>query len=326
MPNIRLRVAQVFSTNLANDLLGKTINTSLFVLIFANVVAIVLESEAALETKYYAWFHFFDVFSVIIFTIEYFARLWSCVDLPNTIDNKSAFKIRLKYMFTPMAIVDLLAILPFYLSMFLALDLRFLRVLRLLRIFKLTRYSAAMRILTSVLKEEMPALVAAYFIMFTIIVLASSGIYLLEHKVQPEEFGSIPSAMWWAVTTLTTVGYGDVTPITSAGKVFGGIITLVGISMVALPTGIIASGFGNTFRRNRQKYEHEVEQAFADGILTTNDQDKLCEMQSTLGISDGDAKPIYLEALHHRFKGLPVKCPKCGVELLKKNEDEQYRS
>jgi len=321
MHKIRHRVAQIFSTNLATDYLGKSVNFSLFVLIFANVVAIVLESEVTLEEQYYDEFRMFDVFSVVVFTIEYFARLWSCIDLPKNTDKKSAFKTRLKYMITPMAIIDLLAILPFYLSMFIVLDLRFLRVLRLLRIFKLTRYSAAMRILTSVLKEEMPALVAAYFIMFTIIILASSGIYLLEHKVQPEEFGSIPSAMWWAVTTLTTVGYGDVTPITKAGKVFGGIITLVGISMVALPTGIIASGFSNTFRRNRQKYELEVEQAFADGILTTHEQTKLQEIQQALGINEGDAKPIYLEALHHRFKNLPVNCPKCGAELLKKNEE-----
>lgn len=320
MPTIRHRVAQVFSANLSSDLLGKSINVALFVLIFANVVAIVLESETVLEVKYYHFFHIFDVFSVIVFTFEYFARLWSCVDLPANTKTKSAIKARLKYMLTPMAIVDLLAILPFYLSMFIVLDLRFLRVLRLLRIFKLTRYSAAMRILTTVLKEEMPALIAAYFIMFTIIVLASSGIYLLEHKIQPQEFGSIPSSMWWAVTTLTTVGYGDVTPVTTAGKVFGGIITLVGVSMVALPTGIIASGFGNTFRRNRQKYELEVEQAFADGTLTTNEQEKLREIQSALGISDGDAQPICLEALHHKFKKLPTSCPHCGTELLKKNE------
>jgi voltage-gated potassium channel len=317
MLNIRQRVAQVFSTNLANDLLGKIINTALFVLIFANVVAIVLESEAAIEKEYYQFFHWFDVFSVIIFTVEYFARIWSSVDLP-TNEQQTPFKARLKYMLTPMAIVDLLAILPFYLSMFMVLDLRFLRVLRLLRIFKLTRYSAAMRILTSVLKEEMPALIAAYFIMFTIIVLASSGIYLLEHKIQPDDFGSIPLSMWWAVTTLTTVGYGDVTPITTAGKIFGGIITLVGISMVALPTGIIASGFGNTFRRNREKYELEVEQAFADGVLTPEEQNKLREIQTALGISDGDARPIYLEVLHQRFKNLPVNCPSCGTELLKK--------
>jgi len=318
MSHFRHRLAQIFSTNIANDLFGKIINGALFLLIFANVVAIILESEVALEAKYYHWFHFFDVFSVMIFTVEYFARLWSCVDLPNVDSEKTHFKTRLKYMFTPMAIIDLLAILPFYLSMFFVLDLRFLRVLRLLRIFKLTRYSAAMRILTAVLRDEMPALISAYFIMFTIIVLASSGIYLLEHKVQPEEFGSIPSAMWWAVTTLTTVGYGDVTPITKAGKVFGGIITLVGVSMVALPTGIIASGFGNTFRRNRLKYELEVEQAFADGVLSTNEQEKLKEIQQLLGLTDGDAKPIYLEALHHRFKHLPVNCPHCGAKLLQK--------
>ena len=322
MLSVRNRVAQIFSTNIANDYLGKFVNGSLFLLIFANVIAIILESVASIEQEYGHIFQAFDTFSVIIFTLEYFARIWSSVDLPEYEGQQTPFKTRLKYMITPMAIVDLLAIIPFYLSMFFVLDLRFLRVFRLLRIFKLTRYSAAMKILISVLKEEMPALVAAYFIMFTIIILASSGIYLLEHKIQPEEFGSIPSSFWWAVTTLTTVGYGDVTPITTAGRVFGGIITLVGMSMVALPTGIIASGFGNMFRRNRQKYELEVEQAFEDGILTVKEQQKLHDIQSALGISDDDAKPIYLEALHHRFKNLPVNCPRCGLELLKKNPEQ----
>jgi len=320
MSIIRKRVAQIFSTNIASDYLGKFVNSALFLLIFANVIAIILESVTSIEQQFAHIFKAFDTFSVIIFTIEYFARLWSCVDLPDYEDKeKHAVKLRLKYMLTPMAIIDLVAILPFYLSMFFALDLRVLRVFRLLRIFKLTRYSAAMKILISVLKEEMPALVAAYFIMFTVIVLAASGIYLLEHKIQPEEFGSIPAAFWWAVTTLTTVGYGDVTPVTTPGRIFGGIITLVGMSMVALPTGIIASGFGNMFRRNRQKYEMMVEEAFADGILTVKEQQKLHDIQASLGISDDDAKPIYLEALHHRFKNLPVNCPRCGLELLKKN-------
>jgi voltage-gated potassium channel len=322
MLNIRKRVAQIFSSNIGTDYLSKFVNGILLLLIFANVMAIILESVASIEHKFSVFFQTFEMFSVIIFTFEYFVRLWSCVDLPKYKGEKNKLKARLKYLITPMAIVDLIAIVPFYLSMYFVFDLRFLRVLRLLRIFKLTRYSAAMKILISVLKEEMPALVAAYFIMFTVIVLASSGIYLLEHEIQPDEFGSIPAAFWWAVTTLTTVGYGDVTPITNAGRIFGGIITLVGMSMVALPTGIIASGFGNMFRRNRQKYELLVEEAFKDGILTVHEQQKLHNIQTALGISDADARPIYLEALHHRFKDLPVNCPRCGVELLKKNPDK----
>ena len=304
---------QVLSKTDQSKPVNKWLSTGLLILIFLNILAIILESVPSIELEYSHLFKKFEIFSVVIFSLEYLARLWTCVDLTQNKGSQSPFKSRLRYLVTPMAIVDLLAILPFYLSFIFALDLRFLRILRLVRIFKLTRYSAAMKTLTSVLKDEVPALLAAYFIMIIVIILASSGIYLLEHKVQPNNFGSIPASMWWAVTTLTTVGYGDVTPLTNGGKLFGGLITLIGIAMVALPTGIIASGFGNSFRKKRQSYGLEVAEALADGVITNHEQEKLDDIRSSLGISIDDAQQIYKEAIFQHLQAKQVACPNCGI-------------
>ena len=141
---------------------------------------------------------------------------------------------------------------------FMSIDLRFLRVIRLLRIFKLTRYSGAMNLVLSVFKEEASAFFAAFFVLLMLLILASSGIYLLEHEVQPDNFGTIPDAMWWAMATLTTVGYGDVVPITPIGKLFGGFITIIGMGMVALPAGILASGFADQVHRRRTEYTEQI--------------------------------------------------------------------
>ncbi len=297
MTTFRQITSEIFNEDRVLTRRSRLINSALFILIFSNVVMIVLESVPSIEQEHYHFFRVFELVSVLIFTMEYFARLWSCVDNEKHKHESGNLRARLRYMRSPMAIIDLIVILPFYLTFFFVLDLRFLRILRLLRIFKLTRYSAAMKTLLSVLKNETPALFASYVIMFTIVVLASSGIYLLEHDIQPEHFGNIPVAMWWAVVTLTTVGYGDVTPITMGGKIFGGLITLVGISMVALPTGIIASGFGSEFRRKRQTYQLKMEESFADGGLSKKEKEHLKSMQETLGLSAEDAKQIYKETL-----------------------------
>ncbi len=302
MSNLRHFVSQIFYSNFKTTSLGMLINTSLLILIFLNIIVIILESVASIEQQYSSWFKTFEIFSVIIFSIEYVLRLWICINIAEY-KNLSAVKSRLKYFVTPMAIIDLLAILPFYLSMFFMLDLRLLRIFRLIRGFKLTRYSAAMTTLTSVLKDEMPALIAAYFIMFTVIILASSGIYILEHEIQPNEFGSIPESMWWAVTTLTTVGYGDITPITNGGKIFGGIITLIGIAMVALPTGIIASGFSNRFHMTRQNPGPAIPvNPTYNETKTQHEQETLSQIQLRLGISNEEAKHIYKKVIAHHIK------------------------
>jgi voltage-gated potassium channel len=308
---IRRYFASLLNEEQNSNKMAKLVQSALFTLIFVNVIVIMLESVASIEQEYFVHFRLFEQFSVFIFTIEYMIRVWVCIEKHWVDSPKSSWHIRIKYILTPMALIDLVAILPFYLSVFFVVDLRVLRILRLLRILKLTRYSVAMKTLFSVLHEEKQALIAAYIIMFVLIVLASSGIYLLEHHIQPEHFGNIPSAMWWAVISLTTVGYGDVTPVTVGGKIFGGFISLIGIAMVALPTGIIASGFGNVFRRKRQRYELKMSKVIADGELTIDEIKSLKETQAALGLSDADAHQIYKEMVKSQLKH-HLTCPNCG--------------
>ena len=308
--NVRVRVAQILETGQAKNPLSRAIDLLLITLITLNVIAIVLESVPPLLDAYGVWFNRFEIFSVAVFSIEYLARVWSAVEL-DEVDASRPLRARLKYMLTPLVLIDLVSILPFYLSFFIALDLRFLRVLRLLRIFKLTRYSAAMATMLEVLREEISVLSAAAFILFILLVLASSGIYLIEQDVQPEAFGSIPSSMWWAMVTLTTVGYGDVTPVTPLGKFFGALVALIGIGMVALPTGILASGFANAFRRRRISYEQQIGIALDDGRITEEDATALRRIQSDLGLSVEDAEHIY-DMANRRLRRIQQYCPHCG--------------
>ena len=190
----------------------------------------------------------FEIFSVAVFTVEYGLRLWTCTENPRW-RGAGPLVARLRYAATPMAICDLLAVLPFYLAMLVAIDLRFLRVFRLLRILKLTRFSPAAETLAAVVNNERRALFSALVLMLTLLTIASSLMYLVEKDIQPEAFGSIPAAMWWGMATLTTVGYGDVTPMTPLGKLLGAGIAILGVGMFALPAGILASGYAQEIKK-----------------------------------------------------------------------------
>jgi len=244
----RQKVYDLLEYHEGDDRLSHFIDFALIALIIANVIAVVLESVKELDALYGGFFHAFDVFSVVIFSIEYGFRVWSAPEDPTGVYD-GAVKGRFKYMMTPMALIDLAAILPFYLSFIVAMDLRFLRVFRILRLLKLTRYSPALHTVGAVLTAQRRQLLAAMMIMMTLLVFSASVAYLLEHEAQPEAFGSIPSAMWWAMATLTTVGFGDVTPVTPIGKIFGGLLMIMGVGMYALPAGIIATGFAREFRK-----------------------------------------------------------------------------
>lgn len=307
----RRRIHEILQVNRSQDSFSRTFDILLIAVISLNVLAIVLESNVSLEQRYSSLFSAFELLSVAIFSVEYIARVWSSVDCPDAA-GKMPRTVRIRYMLTPMALIDLIAILPFYLSYIFPLDLRMLRIIRLFRVFKLTRYHSAMQSLLSVLRQEASALFAAFFVMFLLMLLAASGIYLIEHNVQPVAFGSIPEAMWWALATLTTVGYGDVVPITALGKVFGGVIIFVGVGMVALPTGIIASGFANNFRRQRVRYEALVDAAMNDGILTTAEIDQLSRLREHLDIAPEDAELIFKVALE-RATATGKFCPHCGA-------------
>lgn len=245
---LRKRIYEILEIGHADDLPSRAFDTFMVGLILLNVAAFVAETVPWLYARYGVEFFAFEVFSVAIFTAEYLARLWTAVEMP-FLRRLTPFKARLYSATRPALIIDLLAILPFYLSFILAIDLRVLRTLRLLRFLKLSRYSPAMHSLLRVIVNESRALIGAGLLLFAAVLFASAGIYYLEHDVQPEAFGSIPEAAWWAIATLTTVGYGDVAPVTALGRVFGAFVMVTGLCILALPVAIIATGFSQEVSR-----------------------------------------------------------------------------
>lgn len=291
MDNIRKRTFSVLEIGEKNDRLSRIIDVLLICLISLNVLSVILETLPSLQNKYQFFFSSFEFFSVCIFSIEYVARAWSAVENSDK-QYTHPFWGRLRYMFTPMALIDLIVILPFYLGMFLPVDLRFMRVLRLLRVFKLTRYSSSMSLLLQVLADEAKSIGAALFILFIMIIMASSLIYLAEHKAQPVAFNSIPASMWWSVITMTSIGYGDVIPITIVGKILASIIGVISIGIVALPAGLLASGFSEALRQRRAHYEKLVDDVLKDGIISPVEEKELKDSQETLGLSRDEADSI----------------------------------
>ena len=220
---------------------GQVLRWTLSVLIILNIIAVVLESLPDLPADLRALFYVFELISVMIFTVEYFTRLWISVE-GNPI---RPFWSRIEFIFSFQGLIDLVAIVPFYIPIFVTVDFRFLRAFRLARLvraLKLGRYSNAVKVLTSVVKEKSPELILTIFFAFIVLLVAASGMYFFERDAQSEAFSSIPAAMWWAVATLTTVGYGDVYPVTVGGKLFGALIAVFGVGMVAAPAGILGAG------------------------------------------------------------------------------------
>jgi voltage-gated potassium channel len=214
---------------------GRAVNVFIVLLIFLNAIAFAAETVDHLADRYGPYFDAFNVFSVIVFTVEYVLRVWSAVDIP-MLSRLPAWRTRLRFALRPIILIDLFAFLPFYLQWIVPLDLRVLRVLRLFRLLKLVRYSPALQTLGRVIADECRALLGALLVMLVLLLFASTVIYFLEREAQPDKFGSIPAAAWWALSTLTTVGYGDVVPVTPWGKVIGGIVMLLGVCMFALPS------------------------------------------------------------------------------------------
>ena len=246
--SLRTRIYKIVEPTHPDDLHGQWFDYFIVALIITNVIAVILETVEGLYVAYTEFFTGFELFSVAVFTVEYLVRLWVVVDSPNE-NYRHPFNGRLRYAVTPMALIDIAAILPFYLSLMISVDLRFMRVFRLFRMLKLTRYSTALQTLGAVLYDQRRTLGASIFVMLILLVFSSSIIYLVEKDAQPEAFSSIPKAMWWGLATLTTVGYGDVTPATGIGKVFGATIMVLGIGMAALPAGILATGFATEMQK-----------------------------------------------------------------------------
>ena len=246
---LKRRVYQVLEVAHPDDRLSRIIDRSLVVLIVANVVAVVIETVEPIHARYASEFWVFEVASVAIFTVEYLLRMWVCNE-HLSLARDGPIEARLKFAVTPFALIDLAAIVPFYLALMMPFaDLRLLRIFRLLRLMKLVRYSPALATLGRVLRNERRALVGALLIMAAMLLVASTAIYYIERDISPDKFGSIPESMWWALATLTTVGYGDVVPASPLGKIVGGFVMIFGLGMFALPIGILASGFASEIHR-----------------------------------------------------------------------------
>ena len=241
---LRRRTREIVEIAGPGDRPSRAFDLGIRALILLNVLAVILETVPELEAAAGGLFAGFETFSVAVFSVEYLARVWSSVESPRYAAS-GPLAGRLRFAATPLALIDLLAVLPSLLPM-LGFDLRLLRgvrLFRLVRILKLSRYSRSLQTLGRVFRRAREQLVLTLSGVAFVLLLASSAMYYAEHTVQPEQFSSIPEAMWWGVVTLTTLGYGDVYPVTLLGRIMGGVFALSGILLIALPTAILGAAF-----------------------------------------------------------------------------------
>jgi voltage-gated potassium channel len=244
---IRRRTFEVLEEARRDDQLSRLVDLLLIALITVNLVAVVLESVPTLAARYRTAFFIIEIISLVVFTVEYVARIWAATDQP--LRPRRYLPPWLGYMTSASGVIDLLAVVPFWIGLFVVTDLRVLLVFRIVRFLKLARYSPAMRSLLDTLYAERRALFGCVVIVLGATVVAASVMHVVEGPAQPDKFGTVPDAMWWAIVTLTTTGYGDVVPVTPLGRVVGGLTVLMGILMLALPVGIVATAFANVIHR-----------------------------------------------------------------------------
>ncbi len=248
---VKRRAYEIVEPTPEGDRASHLFDIAILTLISVNLLAIALETIAPLAEQAGSAFLMFEIVSVAIFTAEYLARVWVCTEDP---DYAHPVKGRLRFAVQPMVLMDLVAIVPFYIPLLVTFDLRFARALRLLRVFrliKITRYSESMSIVVSVLRSRREVLLSTLFVTFVLLFMASVLMYLAEREAQPEGFSSIPAAMWWGMVTLTTVGYGDLAPATAIGRILGAVVALFGIGLFALPAGILGSAFVDELEARR---------------------------------------------------------------------------
>jgi len=246
--NTRRRLYEILEHGPIGDRTGLIVSRLIVLLIVTNLVAMTLDSVPALEAQYGPLFLAIEVLSLIAFTIEYALRVWVAAEHA-PYRHSSERKARWKFVTSPLGLIDLVAVLPFWFALVLPADLRVLLVFRMVRFLKLARYSPAMRSLLDVLYNERRALFGCFVILLGATLVAASIMHVIERHAQPDKFGTIPDAMWWAIVTLGTIGYGDVVPVTALGRVVASVTIFVGLIMVALPIGIVATAFAEEIHR-----------------------------------------------------------------------------
>jgi voltage-gated potassium channel len=260
-----------------------------------SIVCVVLESVDSIHHLFAVQFHWVDVIAFSVFTVEYLARLYCAPENP---EFKKLRMPRWGYVKNTQALIDLVTILPFVLEHFLPfqLDLRFLRVFRLMRMLKLTRYTSATDTLLKVVKREWQVVMASVFVMMLLVVLTASLGYLFEHDAQPDKFENIPQSIYWAVVTLASVGYGDISPITPMGRALTVVLALVGIGIFAIPAGLLASAFTDQLRIDRESFKRSIVRAFEDGELSPKEREEIIAEAERLHLTHEEYERLIGEA------------------------------
>ena len=308
MNNIRAKTYRILESETSSNVTAKFITLLLILLIISNVAAAIVASEKAIYLLYKDAFIAFELISLSLFSFEYLLRVWCCVE-STEYQSLSKSNARLKYIFTPVALIDLITVLPFIIAMFFAIDLRTLRLIRVLRLLKLTHYFKGFNIFITVIIKESKSIVAAVMVMIFLIIIAASLMHSIEGTTQPEAFGSIINSFWWAVVTMTTVGYGDVVPVTTAGKVISTFIMLIGVGLVALPAAMLAARFSEELRERKEDLDVHIKGALTKGYIDINEHQALEKLAEKLEIEPEELQRsiAQLKECHHGEK-----CPHCG--------------
>lgn len=305
LSSLRVKTYQLLESETNTSIAAKAITWSLVLLIITNVIAVIFSSDPDYYRSYKSAFIIFEVISLSIFCFEYILRLWCCIEA-DEYQNISAFKARTKYVFTPIALIDLITVLPFIIAIFLSVDLRTLRLIRVLRLLKLTHYFKGFNVFITVIIKESRSISAAVMVMIFLVIIAASLMHSIEGTAQPEVFGSIIHSFWWAVVTMTTVGYGDVVPVTTAGKIVSTFIMFIGVGLVALPAAMLAARFSEELRERKEDLDVHIKGALTDGYINRDEYQSLEALAEKLEIEPEELqRSITLIKEGNR-------CPHCG--------------
>jgi voltage-gated potassium channel len=316
---LRRRVNALLDHDLPPTPASRLVGALIGALIVVNVASVILESVEPIRIVYEPALWWIEQISTIVFSLEYTLRIWSAVDRVNGRFHHP-FWGRLSYARQFFSVIDLLAILPGILGLFGAWDLRVLRLMRLLRMLKLSRHSTTFSLLWAVFREEASAIGAVLFILLLTLIISGSLMYMIEGEAQPAVFSSIPAAMWWAIETLTTVGYGDMVPATPLGKIVGGVVSITGIGTLALFSGILTVSFMDQLRLRRERLRHLVDAGLATGPMSAADQRTIEAMGRRLGVPREDTEEIIEAEQSRRIE----RCPHCGHLVDRQPDDAVF--
>lgn len=306
---LRRRLGRLFDDDLPPTRLTHVFQIALATLIAVNVAGVILESVDAVSDRFGAELWWLEQVATAIFAVEYVLRAWACVDFHHGRYRHPLWG-RLRYLRSFFALIDLASILPAVLGLLGAGDLRTLRLLRLLRMLKLTRHAQIFNLLWAVFREEARSIGAVLFILGLTLTISASVMYMIEGEAQPDGFSSIPAAMWWALETLTTIGYGDLVPTTPLGKIIGGFVMIIGVVAVALFTSVITVSFMDQLRLRREALHEAAKASLADGVLTLGELDAIEQLGQRLGLPPADIHEAIVGTA--RDLGSLATCPHCG--------------